>query len=238
VERNNPFGFRLVPLEVWQGSKFERSFVTTLGQGIFEQIAKYIAEGTGAYAENQHKQEVVLNTFQNETIDNIISKQRQSTTRGKKNSINVPDLHEEIEYLQNLNTPSIIESIIISDLYVKRLNGREEFYSFKTVKPNIDQTAIAKKNLLSLRVSDKNFESYFALPYNPAGDGKSYLEAGHPLPKKLFDMDDEDFVLVGAPLWNKLGEDSNTYEELLKIFEESGERSTKWIRREYFRYRD
>ncbi|MFK3938002.1 TdeIII family type II restriction endonuclease [Alkalihalobacillus sp. NPDC078783] len=46
IEAKNPFGFRLVPVEVWKGSKFERSFVTILGQGIFEQIAKIIAEGS------------------------------------------------------------------------------------------------------------------------------------------------------------------------------------------------
>lgn len=84
VEEKNPFGFRLVPIEVWIGSKFERSFVTTLGQGIFEQIAKIIAEGTGAYAENQYETRVQVNTFRYETIESIIQEQRHSERRGRR----------------------------------------------------------------------------------------------------------------------------------------------------------
>ena len=34
-----PFGSRLVPMEIWKGSTFERSFVTVLGQIGFEKIA-------------------------------------------------------------------------------------------------------------------------------------------------------------------------------------------------------
>ena len=49
VQETNPFGYRLVSPLVWKGAKFERSFVTVLGQGVFEQIAKVVAEGTGAW---------------------------------------------------------------------------------------------------------------------------------------------------------------------------------------------
>ena len=47
-------------------------------------------------------------------------------------------------------------------------------------------------------------------------------------------MSDERFVLIGSSLWNKIGEDENTYEELLEIFREVGEWSSKKIRKEYF----
>ena len=77
VKNKNPFGYRLVPIEVWKGSKFERSFVTSLGQGIFEQIAKIIAEGSGAFAENQYVRSIRLNSWQVEKIDNILAKQRK-----------------------------------------------------------------------------------------------------------------------------------------------------------------
>lgn len=236
VELKNPFGFRLVPLEVWQGSKFERSFVTTLGQGIFEQIAKLIAEDTGSYAENQHRQNVVLNTFQNESIDNIITE--QTTSSGRRTRIVAPDLHSELGGLRNLNNRSTTSLDVISDLYVRRPDGREEFYSFKTVKPNIDQTAVAKRNLLALRTCSINYEAYLALPFNPGGDGNLYSRGGHSLPKRLFNMEDEDFVLIGSSLWNKLGDNPNTYNELLQIFEEAGQRSSERIRREYFNIND
>ena len=52
INNTNPFGSRLVPEEIWKGSKFERSFVTSFGQGVYEQIAYEIAVGSGAYAAN------------------------------------------------------------------------------------------------------------------------------------------------------------------------------------------
>lgn len=232
VEKKNPFGFRLVPNEVWIGSKFERSFVTTLGQGIFEQIAKIIAEGTGAYAVNQYVKQVEVNTFREETINQIIQEQRHSRGRGRR--IQSPNLHEELTHLSTLNNNSFTTIPIISDLFIKRENGQEEYYSLKTVKPNLDQTAEAKRNLLLLRTTDLNCEAFFALPYNPAGDGVPYERCGHSMPKKLFDMNDSSFVLLGSAMWNKIGDDPNTYSELLNIFEEVGEITSQRIRREYF----
>lgn len=232
VEDRNPFGFRLVPIEVWIGSKFERSFVTTLGQGIFEQVGRIVAEGAGAYAENQHVKDIRINTFQNESIDNIIVDQ---TSGGRVSGrIIAPNLHNEINHLQGLETRSYLDMSIISDLYVRRPNGQEEYYSFKTVKPNIDQTAKAKRTLLLLRTFDPTCEAFFALPYNPAGENNPYRLAGHSQPKRLFDMDDADFVLMGSTLWNKLGDDPTTFDELLDIFAEVGQVSSQRIRREYF----
>lgn len=232
IEIKNPFGFRLVPLEVWQGSKFERSFVTTLGQNIFETIGRIIAEGTGAIAINQHQTEITINTFQNETIDTIIQQQRRSS--GTRRAIESPNIQDELDDLGNLNNQSFTSLSIISDLYIERQDGRQEFYSLKTVKPNLDQTAVAKRDLLALRTADPNYEAYFVLPYNPAGEGNAYQTAGHGIPRKLFDMEDENFVLMGSSLWNKIGDSPNTYNELLNIFEEVGEISSERIRREYF----
>ncbi|WP_214738118.1 TdeIII family type II restriction endonuclease [Exiguobacterium sp. s162] len=229
VLRNNPFGARIVPNEVWKGSKFERSFVTTLGQGIFEQIGAIIARGTGAEAINQHKTTVQLNTFQFETIDRIVN--RQATSRRGETRETV---EEELTRIRQLENDASINLHVISDLYIKRDDGREEFYSFKTVKPNKDQTAAAKKSLLYLRTADYENEAFFALPFNPAGEGNSYLNQSHKIPAKFFDMDDTNFVLIGANLWNKIGENENTYSELLDIFEEVGHLTSERIRAEYF----
>lgn len=226
----NPFGARIVPAEVWKGSKFERSFVTSLGQGIFEQIGKIIAEGTGAYAENQYRKTVTLNTFQTQQIEKIVD--RQAEAKGKK--VVKPDIDTELDELRKLNYDAMVAVTVINDLYIKREDGTEEFYSFKTVKPNKDQTAVAKKNLLYLRTADANNLAYFALPYNPAGDGKSYMKQSHKIPAKFFDMDDDDYVLIGSALWNKIGEDEDTYDELIEIFEKVGEITKERIRKEYF----
>ncbi|GGA49298.1 TdeIII family type II restriction endonuclease [Paenibacillus physcomitrellae] len=226
----NPFGARIVPVEVWKGSKFERSFVTTLGQGIFEQIGRIIAQGTGAYAENQHTSVLTLNTFQTQTIEQIV--ERQGKDKGK-NKV-APNVNNEIKKIQELSIDSTVPVSVISDLYVRRLDGHEEFYSFKTVKPNKDQSAIAKKSLLYLKVAKPMCDAYFGLPYNPAGEGNSYGSQSHKIPYKYFDMDDDKFVLVGSDLWNRIGQDEGTYNELLEIFDEVGEVTRKRIKAEYF----
>ncbi|PRZ12619.1 type II restriction endonuclease TdeIII [Laceyella sediminis] len=229
IREKNPFGYLLVPIEVWKGAKFERSFVTTLGQNIFEQIGKIIAEGTGAYAINQYKRHLTLNTHQTDKINMIIENQRKKKEKGVQ-----PNIEMEINDLKNISINRTENFTIVSDLYIRRPNGHEEFYSFKTVKPNKDQTAEAKRNLLILRTAFPNCEAFFALPYNPAGEGKMYRKSKHSVPYSFFDMDDDRFVLIGSTLWNKIGNNSNTYNELLQIFEEVGQDYWKRIRREYF----
>ncbi|HDR4845333.1 TPA: TdeIII family type II restriction endonuclease [Bacillus cereus] len=231
IAENNPFGFAVVPTEVWKGAKFERSFVTSLGQGIFEQLGKIIAEGAGAVALNQYDKDLTLNTFKIETIGNIIAGQRARLRRGETRP--VPDLTQELDNLSGLENNRYENITVKSDLYIHRPDGTEEYYSFKTVKPNLDQTAEAKKNLLLLRAGNPNCKAYFALPYNPSGEGNQYLDS-HTIPKKLFNMSDEEYVLIGAALWNKIGNDEHTYTELLDIFQEVGQISRDRIRREYF----
>lgn len=217
VLSKNPFGARVVPMEVWKGSKFERSFVTSLGQTFFEQIAKLIAEDTGATAINQYTSSVQINTFRSMYINDLLTDQR--TTGNER----VPNWTNEVTEMLNLNNRDLTSVDIISDLYVRRANNHEEFYSLKTVKPNLDQTEIAKRSMLRLKAFNSNYDVFFALPYNPAGEGVIYRRGGHSVPYRLFNMDLDDCVLIGAEFWNQLGQNTNTYNELLEIFDRVGQ---------------
>lgn len=224
----NPFGGRLVPIEIWLGSTFERSFVTSLGQAVFEQLARIIAEGSDAVrVHNQYVETFQINTFRSSRIDDILSRQRRSDLR--------PDWVAEVDGLLSLQHPDLTTVRSISDLFIERLDGTREYYSLKTVKPNLDQTEIAKRDMLKLKAFNPNYETYFCLPFNPAGEGVSYRRAKHTMPYKLFRMDEDECVLMGAAFWNKVGNDLNTYEELLDIFSEVGEYSSQRIRTEYLR---
>lgn len=117
---SNPFGSRLVPLEIWKASKFERSFVTSFGQGVYEQIAYEIARGSGASAENQHMETVALNTWQEEAINDLLAKQRSEDCHVE------PDWDTELTEILEYNSPRHLEIKICFDLYVKRENGSEE----------------------------------------------------------------------------------------------------------------
>lgn len=224
IETKNPFGYRLVPIEIWKGSKFERSFVTTLGQMSFEQLARIIAEGTGATAENQHVEDITINTWRKEKIDEILELQRKSQR--------TPDWEAEVAEILSLKNSKYEDLRVRFDLYIKRLNGKEEFYSLKTVKPNLDQTEIAKRDMLYTKACKEECEVYFALPFNPAGEGGAYRRV-HSIPYQIFEMDDDECVLIGAKFWNKIGNDKNTYNELLEIFEKVGEKYSEIIRKDY-----
>jgi len=220
----NPFGSRLVPSEIWKSSKFERSFVTSFGQGVFEQIAYEIAIGSGAFAENQHLEIVTLNTWQDEAISNLLADQRGSDTLG------LPNWEVELADIMLLNNPRHVDVETRFDLYIRRPNGFEEYYSLKTVKPNLDQTEIAKRDMLRIMAAKPGCKAFLGLPYNPDGEGRPYTWG---MPRKLFDMNACPAVLIGSNFWNAVGANENTYSELLAVFDEIGTIFQGRIRTEY-----
>lgn len=224
LENNNPFGFRLVPTEIWKASKFERSFVTSLGQRVFEQLARIIAEGTGATAENQHVEEITINSYRIEKIEEILAMNRSSQR--------APDWDADVAEVLALHNQRYQDIRVNFDLYIRREDGTEEYYSMKTVKPNLDQTEIAKRDMLRNIAANEASHVYFALPYNPAGEGGSYHSI-HSIPYKIFDMDNDRCVLIGSRFWNRVGDDPNTYTELLSLFEEVGSIYEPIIRHDY-----
>lgn len=223
LQSKNPFGFNLVPVEIWKASKFERSFVTSLGQMGFEQIAREIALGTGAFSEIQHNERITINTYRKEKIDEILNDQRRNQR--------IPNWNAEVQEILQLNNNRFESLDILFDLYIRRTNGVEEYYSIKTVKPNLDQTEIAKRNMLCMSVV-KHCETYFALPYNPAGEN-GYYRSIHSIPYKIFDMDNDPCILIGSHFWNKIGQDATTYNELLDIFNYVGQYYSLKIRQDY-----
>ena len=220
----NPFGSRLVPNEIWKGSKFERSFVTSFGQGVYEQVALEIAIGSGAFAENQHVEQVALNTWQEEAIQELLSTQRGATNQER------PDWNRELLDIAALNNPRHIEIDTRFDLYIRRNNGSEEYYSIKTVKPNLDQVEIAKRDMLRISTAKPNSKAYLGLPYNPDGEGNLYTWS---IPKKLFDMNNSPAVLIGASFWNAVGASDSTFNELLEVFREVGIESRERITNDF-----
>ncbi|GEB77719.1 TdeIII family type II restriction endonuclease [Sporolactobacillus inulinus] len=224
LRETNPFGSRLVPDEIWKSSTFERSFVTSFGQGVYEQVAYEIAIGSGAEAQNQHQETVTINQFQNTRIDELIEDQRRNRTKGS------PVWKDEVIEIKSLRTRQRIEIPTLFDLYIKRLDGSEEYYSLKTVKPNLDQTQIAKRDMLCIEAAKENGHAFFALPFNPDGEGNHYSWS---VPSKLFDMQKASSVLIGAAFWNMVGQNENTYKELLEVFETLGSEYVNKIRNDY-----
>ena len=116
---------------------------------------------------------------------------------------------------------------VITDLWLKK-DGVETFISIKTVKPNLDQTEIAKKDLLLLKAHNPDYRTYFGLFYNPGGPNRS--DYNWTMPFKIFDMHNDDCVLIGKDYWNTLGDSDSTYDDLLVIFESVGRRTQEEIK--------
>ncbi|RLA44169.1 MAG: TdeIII family type II restriction endonuclease, partial [Gammaproteobacteria bacterium] len=86
--------------------------------------------------------------------------------------------------------------------------------SIKTVKPNIDQTAEAKRDLLKLKLHDPDSNVYFGLYYNPYGDHRDDYSWGPPM--GIFDFHSDPSVLIGSDYWDVLGGEG-FYAEILDI---------------------
>ncbi|QBD86147.1 TdeIII family type II restriction endonuclease [Clostridium tetani] len=96
--------------------------------------------------------------------------------------------------------------------------------------------------MLFMKAWKERSKTYFSLPFNPSGEGSDYRKA-HSIPYRIFYIDNDESVLIGAELWNKIGDNKNTYSDLLELFNKVGEKysdtikKTIWVyNREFFIY--
>lgn len=205
-----PFHESLLTKAMVNASAFERSFSTSFGQGPIEEISMLIAQDFGYEAQRQKV--TFVNVFKG-AIDEI-----ERTCSSLRSGERKPNWNNELLKIQAFQKGDNEVRRVISDLWLKK--GNEESYiSIKTVKPNLDQTEIAKKDMLYLKAHNPEFKTYFGLFYNPGGPNRS--DYNWKVPFKIFDMLNDESVLIGKEYWNKLGDES-TYTELLKIFEKVG----------------
>lgn len=204
-----PFHEALLSREAIFWSRFERSFSTSFGQRVIERISAYIAQYSGAENVITQKQTLVsLDASQFVAIENNIHIARSNTVG------HLPNWDNEVNYIRSLPLSQRIDTQrVISDLYFER-NGQANYFSIKTVKPNIDQTAEAKRDLLKLKLADPNSNVYFGLYYNPFGEGRELYRWTPPM--KIFDFRRDPCVLIGRDYWDTLG-GRGTYDTVLEI---------------------
>jgi len=123
---------------------------------------------------------------------------------------------DEISYAPK--TGILVSHQVISDLWWLK-DGINHYMSIKTVKPNIDQTAVAKQDLLRLKFADPKCKVFFGLYYNPYGEERTTY--AHNPPMGIFNFHSDPVVLIGRDYWNTLGGEG-TYETILEIAKEVG----------------
>jgi len=207
-ETYRPFHAALLSDEALFWSRFERSFSTSLGQRTIEEVSKIVALAGGASDASRQKEITVrIDTAINSAIDSHMADLRSGLARRAGWGDTVTAISRK--------PPSGIysEHRIISDLWWQK-NGINHYMSIKTVKPNIDQTAVAKGDLLRLTFDDDSCKVFFGLYYNPYGEEKSTY--AHNPPMSIFDFHNDEVVLIGQEYWDTLG-NLGCYETILEI---------------------
>ncbi len=208
--QHKPFHEALLTKELNAAAAFERSFSTSFGQRPIEEISREIALSTGAEAVRQKETMVNINKGAQDEITRILNRLRAGES--------TPNWSSEINKISAFKKGDYIAERIISDLWVKK-EGKEYFFSLKTVKPNLDQTQIAKKDMLLIKGHNPEYYPFFVLYYNPGGEEKK--EYNWSIPNKLFNIIKDDCVLIGKEYWDLIGGEG-TYSSLLETFQKVG----------------
>jgi hypothetical protein len=219
-ETHRPFHSALLSPEALFWSRFERSFSTSFGQRVVEKISKVAALAGGATdAETQKLSSFELPRNQLAAIENHIGHLRGNTLGRPR------EWGADLAAVGTQRGGELERVRVISDLWWVK-DGINHYMSIKTVKPNLDQTAEAKRDLLKLQLSDPNCRVYFGLYYNPFGElRENYSWA---LPMRIFDFRNDPVILVGRDYWDTLG-GNGFYEEVLAIADECGTRTRKIV---------
>lgn len=210
-----PFHEALLTNKLVIASAFERSFSTSFGQGPMEETSMILANATGAESVRHKETMVNITKAAQDEISRITSSLRSGDAP--------PNWKKEIQRVLACKKGDFVVTRVISDLWMKR-HGVEYFFSLKTVKPNIDQTEIAKRDMLTLKAHQPDSETFFALYYNPGGNTRK--DYNWSVPFKIFDMINDPCVLIGEEYWDIIG-GKGTYHELLEIFGAVGAETRK-----------
>ena len=218
-----PFHTALLSEEAVFWSAFERSFSTSFGQRVIEELARIVALSNGAEsAERQVETIIEIDEIYEEAIHN-----HMQSLRSKQRSVSNKWTTAVAEILSKKPCGRVRHVRIISDMWWKK-DGIDHYISLKTVKPNIDQTAVAKEDCLHLFISNPTCKPYFGLPYNPYGENREDYNFKPPM--GIFDFHHDSVVLIGRDMWDTIG-GYGCYDELLNIAAQVGEETRANIRK-------
>jgi len=216
--KNMPFHVRLLGRDRMALFSFIQSVNTTLGTSVFEQVAAIVAAPPNfKRAVNQYKD-----------FNNTISDSAQSVIQRIMDDLRTglakPDKRAEIATILRVAQKGTIKTVKRPriDLFLESTDGTEYYFDLKTAKPNIDEIIGFKRKMLewvairgAISPKPRNIYTGLAIPYNPY-EPEPYDRWTF---RGMFDLHNE--LKVAEEFWDFLG-GTNTYEELLKVFEEVG----------------
>ncbi|MEM2786489.1 MAG: TdeIII family type II restriction endonuclease [Candidatus Nitrosotenuis sp.] len=216
-ETNNmPFHTRLLGKDRMALFSFIQSVNTTLGTSVFEQVAVIIARPHFKQAVNQYKDfNNTISTQAQRSIQAIIDDLKTMSAKPNKPAETVALLKvSQSGTIRTVKRPRI-------DLFLETHKGVEYYFDLKTAKPNKGEIVGFKRTLLEwvamrgVRNQKANVHTLLAIPYNPY-EPEPYERWTF---QGMLDLRNE--LMVADEFWNFLG-GQNTYDHLLKVFEEVG----------------
>lgn len=198
-------------------SSFERSLSASLGKA-FDYIAADIAKATYGNGEHDYNLAGTIPSAALSRIETIVTryKQRQGVS---------PDTTAELAELAPIldSEDADLSRTVKSDVFFVDHEGYENYLEIKTAMPNYDQCASMKTRILTIycmrRLQIPKVRALNVFPHNP--NGMLGVYAWPPL-RYFLDPRHDWFArgkkLMGAGLWNFIGNSDETYDELLECF--------------------
>jgi hypothetical protein len=207
----SPFVKSLFP-EIKLAATLERSLNTALGWG-WDKIVTDIARATHGNGQVGYYVNGTIPATTAGMINDIV----HGYTSGTGHS--VPDTKAELAaLLPTVSVAGARENVREKDdSYYVDSSGIENHIEIKTPKPNYDQLRASKRRILRIHVvrNPNTVKAIVGMPYNPNGRYGTY---GWPT-TPIF-LDPKQDLLIGADFWNYIGNDNETYDQLLKCFNE------------------
>lgn len=207
-----------------------QSMYTSFGMSVYEQIGVILAKSAGFEAERQY----ILRGEIDASTENWINKhwkELKNSIKNKKTDLDTAKAKDsEIKKIREIIKPCSINLDELEkdgdstvDLYIRNPKDGSEYYiDITTVKNNLKGFEVLKLKMLrwvALRCSvkkDAKVNTYIGIPYNPYNP-EPYLRWNATI------LDSKNDILVQEDLWNLIGNDPNTYNDLLEIFKEVGD---------------
>lgn len=195
-----PLYAALVPDEIFKGSHFERRFVTPFG-GVWEKLAEVVAK---EYHGNCSKGHTIIGEIGSERLRRIqeVLNRLEHKEKGKERI--KPNWDKELQYVLEGGGEFIPISVVCDIFIDSETTGKKYAFELKGPLPNSDQTKVSKEKIFKLMSMEppQVDGAYYALVYNPYGKKEAYNWA---FPKRWFDMQNDDSVLIGNEFWDLIG---------------------------------
>ena len=221
-KRNEAFKAIMMPSPLfWTLGSFERSFTQKLGQQMYEEFGKAVAnanEEVGT-AETQYTlEDLELTAGQEGKIESIIA----ALSGGDRD----PDWEREKQDVKTASEGQLKSAGSITwDLWVDEFhNGRALAAEIKTPKPNRDQTMESKRQMLKTIAAYEHRSEpapivRYVFPFNPYGSVEAYNWWP---PQSFFNVKEVDGMMIADGFWNAIGGE-RTMEGLFNFLLEESE---------------